>query len=366
MRIVDRYILTQWVASLGLMLVVAVGLLILEDLYRNFGLFVERGVGLEQVARYFAYRLPGFLPVILPLALLLSLLYSLRQWQRNNEMTALRCAGLGLWRITWIFWAMGGVISVLLVVLNAEVIPRTENQADDILLRLRVEGQAEGQWDQHLTLHNRQEHRFWMIDVFDRSSGEVTGISIQEVRPGEEVRVIHARGGRYRAGEGVWELEGVRVGRVDARTGEIADPETHQSLLWAAPGESPELMRLLARRPKDLSLLELEEVRRFLRAVGDPQVTRFDVHYHSIWAETLRALIVVAIAIPFTVRGVRRNAMKGIAKSIGLFLLFFLLENLFMFLGERRILPPPLAVWSPSVLMLAIGLWFFHRANYPD
>lgn len=370
MKLADWYILREWGASLGFMLAVAVGFLLLDDLYRNFGLFIEQGVGWSTVAWYFILRLPGFLPIIVPLALLLSLLFVLGQWQRNHELTALRCAGLGLWRITWIFWLIGVIFSFLLLGLSAEIIPRSVERAENLLLSLRAEGQPDLWRDQNLTLHNRETGRFWMVERYDRTSGVSEGISVQEMIPGEDgegfLRVIYAREGHFDEDSGEWLLRHASEGLVDVRTGEMGNRQPHEELRLAAPLETPEMMLLLARRTKDLTLLQLEKVRRYLRQTNDPQITTYDVQYHSTWAGTFRALIVVAIAIPFSITGVRRNAMIGVTKSVGLFIFYFLLENLCALLGERGIFPVAVVVWIPSFIMLGIGGWFFHQAQYPD
>ena len=72
-------------------------------------------------------------------------------------------------------------------------------------------------------------------------------------------------------------------------------------------------------------------------------------------------LIVIAIAIPFAVSGVRVNPAVGVSKSIGLFFLYYLLSNFAASLATKQILDPMFAAWLPNVGMVGLALWFFSR-----
>jgi lipopolysaccharide export system permease protein len=103
----DRHILAEWLKILGLVLAAALGLLLMQQMYDDFRDLLDTGAGAGKISLYYAVRLPGFVTVVLPLALLVSLLYSLGQLHRNNEFTAMRAAGLSLFRLTRWIWVIG-------------------------------------------------------------------------------------------------------------------------------------------------------------------------------------------------------------------------------------------------------------------
>ena len=51
---------------------------------------------------------PDFLVTILPVVLLLALLYTLTNHARHNEITAMRAAGVSLWRVRALFHGWSG------------------------------------------------------------------------------------------------------------------------------------------------------------------------------------------------------------------------------------------------------------------
>jgi len=78
-------------------------------------------------------------------------------------------------------------------------------------------------------------------------------------------------------------------------------------------------------------------------------------------ADTLGPLIVIALAVPFAVSGVRVNPAVGVSKSIGLFFLYYILMNLATSLATKEVLDPMLAAWLPNLGMSCVALWLFAR-----
>ena len=125
MTTIDRHIFCEWLKAFTLALGVILGLLLLEDMYDDLPDLLEYGAGPWEVARYYVVLTPSLLPTILPLALIISILFSLGNLHRNNEILALRAGGLNLWRITRSLWLAGGALSLLLLYLNAHLVPRS-------------------------------------------------------------------------------------------------------------------------------------------------------------------------------------------------------------------------------------------------
>ncbi|MCC5788654.1 MAG: LptF/LptG family permease [Opitutales bacterium] len=374
MRLLDRYLFAEWVKVFFMMIVVATGLLILDDLYNNFGDFIAYRVDGKVVLWYYLLRFPVFLPIVLPLAILLSLLYVLGRWQRNHELTALRCAGLSLWRLTWSFWMMGAIFSGVLLYLNTEVIPRAEIRSQIILDDMRDQDQArraveEEEVRRHLTLRNKAEDRFWFVDYYYPERQIARGVRVQGwVGPREEgrLRTLVAREGTYDYRTGQWHLTDLRETQLNPLTGEVLRSAPMGRLTLSAEKESPTMMILLASRPKDLSVHQLYMVRTLFPDENDPQGLLYEVRYHGRWASTLICLMVVAIAIPFSISGVRQNPLVGVTKSVVLFGVFYVLLNLFQYLGDRGWVPGVYAAWIPVVALTLVGLIFFVRASRPE
>ena len=73
--------------------------------------------------RVLRVKTPEFLVVVLPIALLLALLYTLTNHARHHEITAIRAAGVSLWRLCLPYLAVGFAASLALFALNELCVP---------------------------------------------------------------------------------------------------------------------------------------------------------------------------------------------------------------------------------------------------
>jgi lipopolysaccharide export system permease protein len=118
---------------------------------------------------------------------------------------------------------------------------------------------------------------------------------------------------------------------------------------------------LIDRRATDLSFHELGRLRDYFEPTGNPKGVPYAVRYFQLIATTLGPLIVIAIAIPFSVTGVRVNPAVGVSKSIGLFLLYYVMANLASSLATKEIVEPDVAAWLPNIGMTLLATWLFAR-----
>ena len=79
--------------------------------------------------------MPEYLVTVLPISLLLALLYTLTHLARHNEITAMRAAGVNLWRICVPYFLVGCFASIASFALNEFCVPRSTDWADHILNR---------------------------------------------------------------------------------------------------------------------------------------------------------------------------------------------------------------------------------------
>jgi lipopolysaccharide export system permease protein len=100
---------------------------------------------------YCAASLPEFFVLVLPILLLLALLYALTHHARHHEITALRAAGVSLWRLcAAVFRRRPGIASGIYFALNEIAVPRCINWSEEILSR-HVAGQNEAKVKTHFS-----------------------------------------------------------------------------------------------------------------------------------------------------------------------------------------------------------------------
>lgn len=370
MPLVDRHILQEWLKIFAMSILAMVGMLLISAVYNNLQDLLDWEVPTLTAAEFFAMIAMGFLPVVIPVSLLVSLLFTLGHLHKNQELTALRAAGLGIFRITRSLWVAGAILSFLMLALNASLVPYATERAATILSEGQLQFQEKtGKIDRSklrgeaLFFNNSAERRNWYIANFNTYTGTAYGINIYTYNEeGRLEKALVALSGTYNARTRTWEMKNGKELFYDGNGHLLRQPKFDECTIADFP-ENPSLMALVGRKTSDLSIPEIRRILRETDAKSNPRVSEYEVYYNSILASPFCCLIVVGIAIPFAVSGVRVNPMVGVSKSIGLFAAYYLLTNLFNMAGASQWLPPIVAAWAPNVLMLSYAAYLCRKVN---
>ena len=368
MTLLDRYILREWLKILGLILCATIGLLLMQALYDNFRDLLEVGAGSRDILLYYAVLMPSYFSIVLPLALLLSLLFVLGKLHRNNEIMAIRAAGLNIFSTTRALWVASMVFCGASLLLNARVVPWSVEKSRRLLesFQLRADERKGSGGSLGLVtsvaFDNHHANRMWYINRYGRFAQMAFGVTVSELdsKRREKTRIM-AREATYDGVRKNWTFRDGREVWFDVEAGEVMRSVAFKEKTVLHFNEDPALMLLIDRRPADLSFFELGRIVDYFAAEDNPKVTRYAVRYYGLLADTLGPLIILAIAIPFAVSGVRVSPVVGVSKSIGLFFVYYLLTNSASLLGGKGYLDPIWAACLPNLAMIGIGTWLFGR-----
>lgn len=370
MNTFDRHLLREWLQILGLVLVATCGLLVVQVLYDDFRSLRELGARGWVLWRYLGVTLPSFLAVALPIALLISLMFTLGKLHRANELTAMRAAGVGFIRLTAPVWFVGVLCCGLSWWLNTTVVPWSVEESRSLRDELGFQRDAKSLTPDRVgaaysvALDNARERRMWFFNRYSRFTKHGYGVSVSELdaQRRETTRFIAAEAWYDDQRHG-WVLKDGRELAFAPETGELLGSTPFAEKIKGNYREDPQLMLLIDRRPVDLSLHEMGELIEYLEAEQNPKSVPYAVRYYGLIADTLVPLLVIAMAIPFSVTGVRVNPAVGVSKSIGLFFLYYVMANVAASLATKQIVDPAVAAWLPNIGMGALALWFFSRVR---
>lgn len=354
---------------LGLVLAATCGLLVVQVLYDDFRDLREFGARGWVYWQYIGVALPQYLAMVLPLALLVSLLYVLGKLHRANEFTAMKAAGVSLYRLTAPIWVVGVLCCGLSWWLNTTIVPWSLVQSRSMREALEFRQQAKNALPEDrrgavpsVAFDNSAERRMWFFNRFSKFTGHGYGVSVSELdaQRHELRRHVAAEAWPSPQGRG-WIFVRGRTLTFAPDSGELVGSKPFERLEAPNYHENPALMLLIDRKPIDLSLHELRDLLAYLESEHSPKTVMYAVRYYSVIAATLGPLIVIAIAIPFAVAGVRVNPAVGVSKSIGLFALYYILSNFASSIAAKGWLEPQYAAWLPNLGLAALAAWFFAR-----
>lgn len=369
MNTFDRHLLREWLQILGMVIAVTCGLLLLQVLYDDFRSLREHGARGWELWRYVGIRMPSFFALVLPIALLISLLFTLGKLHRANELTAMRAAGVGFMRLTAPVWMVGLLCCGLSWWLNSTVVPWSVERSRSIEDELQFRHDSRTLPPDRIgatppfAFDNQREGRMWFFNRFSQHTGRGYGVQVSELdaKRRETTRLLAAEA-KYDSERHGWVFIAGRELTFDPERGVVESSTPFAERFIDRFQEKPQLMILLGRRANDLSLYQLRAVIDYYDAQNNrDKAVNYAVRYHGLIADTLGPLIVIAIAIPFAVAGVRVNPAVGVSKSIGLFFFYYVLANFAASLATRQLLTPEVAAWLPNAALAGLAAWLFVR-----
>jgi len=366
MRLLDRYLFRELLTPLAFCLVGFLIFWISADAFNRLADFQEDKLRLPDIIEYYLMMTPEFLVTILPFVLLLALLYSLTNHARHNEITAMRAAGVSLWRACVPYLAVGLAATVVLFVLNEWCVPRSADWAERIKYRYVQKPGGAGKQNEILSFGftNARAHRAWFIAEYHIKTGEMLIPQVKWTLPDGSIHHLHAD--RAIRTNGVWTFFNVTEhSQADAsapllpslQTNLLAMPEFDETR--AEIQSEIKISSYQNFRGSRRADIPLTDIWRYLRLHPDlPPAdsgwlfTKLQGRLAAPW----ECLVVVLIAIPFGAASGRRNLFVGVAGSIFICFAFFVIQQVCLALGSGGHLPAWLAAWLPNLIFGATGL----------
>ncbi|MBL9171446.1 MAG: LptF/LptG family permease [Verrucomicrobiales bacterium] len=372
MRLLDRYLLRELLIPFGYCLGGFLIFWISFDLFAELPDLQKDQLRLPDYVEYYLWKLPELLTTVLPVALLLACLYALTNHSRHHELTAIRSAGISLWRLSLPYLLVGLVCSLWLFAVSEVWGPRSADAAE----RIRKRNLSTTSTSAARVLKNfgfpSGLGRVWQMDTYDVLTGDMQSVHVGWKLPDGARREIVARRGEWR--DGVWVFHDAIdtvFSNVPASfpqrtvTNRLEVFELSETPLQIRTALKVNLLfsnlRQAAKRPQ-LSIREILDY----RALYPNEMRRSDplkTQLHGRLAAPWTCLVVVLVALPFGAPSGRRNAFVGVAASVFLCFAYFICMRMGLTLGTGGRLPAWLAAWGPNLLFGGAGIWLTQRVR---
>ncbi|MGC9942618.1 MAG: LptF/LptG family permease [Verrucomicrobiota bacterium] len=370
MRLHDRYLfrelLTPLAYCLGGFLVFWISFFFFTELEH----MQESKLHALDCVEYAAAMTPGFFVLALPIALLLALLYTLTHHARHNEITALRAAGVGLWRLCTPYFVVGLAATAVYFALNEIVVPRGNDWAIQILSRyVQNDGPLESKTRFYGGGFHSQAHRLWQIQEFDYATATMDHPNVSWTASDGLWHVLRADHAVYTNDS--WTFFSAQLFAQETTNGEMLPSKTVNVMAMPEFDETPKQIErnlkfsnaedLLKSHSADIPLAEIWPYLRDNPDISHTEKVKWLTKLQGRLAAPWTCLVVVFIAIPFGAAPGRRNLFFGVAGSIFICFAFFILQQVGLALGLNGFLPPWLAAWLPNIFFAALGIFLTLR-----
>jgi lipopolysaccharide export system permease protein len=112
--------------------------------------------------------------------------------------------------------------------------------------------------------------------------------------------------------------------------------------------------------------IPLQAIRDYLRLHPNPEPairSWLSTKMHGRLAAPATCIVIVFLALPFAAGSGRRNVFVGVAASIVIFFVYYLLQQIGFAVAEAGRVPPWLGAWLPNLLAAVTGLCLLVRVR---
>lgn len=323
------------------------------------------GYQLRHAVTYVLLLIPTRTYELLPITILIGTIFVMARLAQSSEYTILRTSGLGPWRALGMLIKLGLAFTLFTFLMGDYVAPLADRTAQ--LLKARYSGSLSigqtGAW-----LKDKQTYSSYAVNVGSMSGqGEMKNIRIFEFdNNGFVVSTLHARSGEFGQADD-WMLHEVDRTEFPRSSGQSATDNNaplsvnrQQMAQFNWPTSlTAEMVTTALLRPERMKTLDLFQYIRHLTNNGQT-AQRYEIEFWRKVFYPLSALVMVVLALPFAYLHFRSGSTAGYM-FIGVMtgISFFLLNNVFGFIGNLRNWEPWIAAGTPGFIYLLVSLSAF-------
>lgn len=353
MKILDRYILKQFILTTLFGLLAFTMIFLIIDLMENLDDFLDNNVETVIIIQYYLSFTPEIIKLMTPVAILLSSLFTTGKLSSNNELTSMKAGGMSIYRYMLPLLAVALTVSVASVYFNGWVVPYANQQKFGIertYLRKGIESIART----NIYLQDGPR-RIIYLSFFEGQSNTGSRVSVQEFSDENLLTILRRWDGStisWDSTSKTWAMKNGKL-RIISAGGEQITPfkeYTFRDLTF-----SPKDIIKKVEKPAEMNYTELGEFIARQQQSGN-DVARWMVDYYVKIAFPFASVIVVLFGVPFSF-GKRRAGLAlqfGISVAICfIYLAFMKISEVFGYNGD---LNPLLTAWLANLIFFTAGV----------
>jgi lipopolysaccharide export system permease protein len=132
MRVLDRYVMGEFIRMLILSLISLTAIFVLVHLMDHIDLYLDQDASWSAIGKYYFIQTPYNLLLTMPMAMLVATILSLGEFGRHGELAAMKASGVSLYRIVLPLLVFALLLSLAVLALGETWVPRLNERVNRI------------------------------------------------------------------------------------------------------------------------------------------------------------------------------------------------------------------------------------------
>jgi LPS export ABC transporter permease LptG/LPS export ABC transporter permease LptF len=363
MRIFTRYILKE-VLSHGLIgVAVFTFVIFMRDVSRILELVVRNSAPIPSVAQLFFLTLPAALTVTIPMGVLVGILIGLSRMAADSEITAMRAAGIGVFKFVKVLAVFGLTAWLLALANNVLVAPRSSAALANLQNSL-ASSQASFLVEPRVFFEDFKGYVLYVQDTSAESGASVwKNVFLADISTPGASKITIAQEAIVHPGQ-----DSIHVHLVNGATHEVNIREPGQYNISSfdendftlnvppAPKQAQEIVPVQQINTRELRWLSYHSPK--------PEVARwYWIEFNRRLALPTACIVLVLIGIPLGLSSKKGGKGAGFVLTIVLVFVYYFISVTGLSFARSGKLPPVVGVWMANIVFGLIGLLLLWRVD---
>jgi lipopolysaccharide export system permease protein len=364
-----RYILREHFAPFVYSLLLIVFLFMLNFSFQVLGKILGKGLPSTLIVEFFLYNIAWILALAVPMSVLIATLMAFGRLASDHEITALKATGVSIFRLILPVMLAGTVICIGMIAYNNWILPGF-NYKSSLLRKTIYRKQPTMQIEEGLfmldvpgyVLNARKiesgTQRMFGVTIFDESDRKVHTTIVADSADLEFDEMLASFELRLFSGQ----IHQRRWSKVNDYT-RLDFRESRMRIAARNMVINRQTSKYRGDREQTIGQM-MERIRRW-----EENPERNKDRLRSYWVEVHKKFSIPVAIILFVLIGGPLGIKSGsgsLVVSGMLSVVFFLIYWIFLIGGEdladAGVLSPAVAMWTPNLLLLLLGIWLFRSA----
>ncbi|HDQ00159.1 MAG TPA: YjgP/YjgQ family permease [bacterium] len=357
MKILDRYLVKNFFATLVFALIAFSAMFIIIDVIGFLDKFIDHNIPLLIVIEYYIFYLPYIIILTLPVATLLASLFSVGQLARYNEITAMRSSGMSSSRILMPLFVAGVIISLTAMYSGERFVPYTNQMKKEVYDNYINKNKPKSKRKTNNIQLQLDADRWLLVSFFDIQTNTAFKVSIETYN--NNVLIERTDAPRMSWKNEQWVVASAFTRRFSGWDEEVvyADSLIFKTLIF-----KPDDIARVQKKAEEMSYWELNKFIQEIRRTGG-KADRWLVELYLKIAFPFANLIIILFGASLASRKTKSGTAVSFGVSLFICFLYFGFIKVGQSLGHNGLLHPLLAAWIGNIVFGAGGLYLLLKSN---
>ncbi len=362
MRLLDRYILQQYIKTFVVIIFSFLTLFLVIDFIDRIPRLVRRGASLHYTLLYFSLRLPYLFIITSPVGVLLSGLFLMDKLSKYNESVAIRAAGISIFRMMRPLLIFSFFFSIFVLFFTELILPKSEDYRSYIYT-VKIKNQEMKDIKMKSNIYYKGENNtIFSIGFFDGYRNVMKNVDITVFDEDNKIKKkMQSPFVKWDSKTNNWIFERYHLREFsDEKLLSVKSGKSIESKLIM---EKPEDFIKRTKRAMSMNYFELKDYIKSLKSIGE-NFQREEVELYTKLAFPFANFFIIMFCVPLASASVRTKG-RGYIFVGGLLVAFLYLSSVRIgqSMGFNGVLPPFLSVWLGNIFFGIIVLLFIIKAE---